>query len=427
LQVLSKIMNSPLDALTVFTQFMSSPIDSLQIISKVMSSPNDVLEFMKHLMVQPESAIDIMHKFMSSPAEALQIINRMINHQNPDMYDETKTKKPAVVTAAEREGDSMIKSILCPNGRPETGGGMAAGGQAFDTTRDVIEDIAQKAMEPGSFESLIYQAIKIEFDSFGSNAAFAQPSTSTAGGSGPPSTGRDLNDGERAKLNELIVANKALYAPVDEDLSSLLSDDCGLRPDSNEANTPLLRVINLTAIAIRRLIKMSKKINSFKNMCQEDQIALLKGGCIEMMILRSVMQYDFDRATWKIPHSQEEMSNIKADVLKLAKGNIYEEHERFILTFEKSWRTDENIILILSAIVLFTPDRPKTVHSDVIKLEQNSYYYLLRRYLESSQPSGCEAKSTFLKLIKKINELHKLNTEMIRWVYKWIATSRKFL
>lgn len=205
---------------------------------------------------------------------------------------------------------------------------------------------------------------------------------------------------------------------------------------------------------------MSKKISAFKNMCQEDQLALLKGGCTEMMILRSAMQYDCDRATWKvsrrssswlvdvltkccspfnlqIPHSQEEMSNIRADVLKLAKGNVYQEHERFIRTFDKKWRSDENIILIMCAITLFSPARPKTIHSDVIKLEQvfrwianstnkqtnsssnpitfvlqNSYYYLLRRYLESIYP-GCEARSVFLKLMQKISELHRLNDEII--------------
>lgn len=64
------------------------------------------------------------------------------------------------------------------------------------------------------------------------------------------------------------------------------------------------------------------------------------------------------------------MSNIRADVLKLAKGNVYQEHEQFIRTFDKKWRSDENIILIMCAITLFSPDRPKTVHSDVIKLEQ---------------------------------------------------------
>lgn len=71
--------------------------------------------------------------------------------------------------------------------------------------------------------------------------------------------------------------------------------------NQNSQDPQLLKIINLTAIAIRRLIKMSKKINAFKNMCQEDQVALLKGGCTEMMILRSVMQYDdADRCTWKV-------------------------------------------------------------------------------------------------------------------------------
>ena len=45
-------------------------------------------------------------------------------------------------------------------------------------------------------------------------------------------------------------------------------------------------------------------------------------------------------------------------------------------------------------------------------LLQNSYYYLLRRYLESIYP-GCEAKSMFLKLIQKISELHRLNDEVV--------------
>lgn len=43
---------------------------------------------------------------------------------------------------------------------------------------------------------------------------------------------------------------------------------------------------------------------------------------------------------------------------------------------------------------------------------QNSYYYLLRRYLESIYP-GCEAKSTFLKLIQKISDLRRLNEEIV--------------
>lgn len=72
-------MNSPFNALTVFTKFMSSPTDALEIISKIVSSPQDVLEFIKNLMDSPENAMDIMNKFMNTPVEALRILNNIFN------------------------------------------------------------------------------------------------------------------------------------------------------------------------------------------------------------------------------------------------------------------------------------------------------------------------------------------------------------
>lgn len=149
-----------------------------------------------------------------------------------------------------------------------------------------------------------------------------------------------------------------------------------------------------------------------------------------MMILRSVMQYDSNEAFWKIPSMSR--TKLRADILKLCpKGNVYEEHENFIKTFDLKLRTDEKIILILCAITLFCPTRENVVHRDVIKLEQvsiffvltsfmlmlskynsqNSYYFLLRRYLESIY-EGCESRSIFLQLLQKLYEVRRLNEGM---------------
>lgn len=62
----------------------------------------------------------------------------------------------------------------------------------------------------------------------------------------------------------------------------------------------LISVINLTDLAIKRIIRMAKKITPFTTMCQADQIALLKGGCTELMILRSVFNYDPDKNSWRV-------------------------------------------------------------------------------------------------------------------------------
>ncbi|CAL8120568.1 unnamed protein product [Orchesella dallaii] len=113
-----------------------------------------------------------------------------------------------------------------------------------------------------------------------------------------------------------------------------------------------------------------------------------------------------------IPHSNQGY-NINLGVLKEARGNLYEEHQRFVKSFRSEWRTNESIMIILCAITLFTPERLNVVHKDVVKLEQDSYYYLLKRYLESIM-NGCEAKSTYLRLIRKIAELRKLNSSHVR-------------
>lgn len=60
-------------------------------------------------------------------------------------------------------------------------------------------------------ESILCKAIKLEFSAFSSLGANLN--------------NRELNDSERAKLNELIVASKALHAPLDDDISTLIGDE----------------------------------------------------------------------------------------------------------------------------------------------------------------------------------------------------------
>ena len=86
-------------------------------------------------------------------------------------------------------------------------------------------------------------------------------------------------------------------------------------------NQFLPSVINLTDLAIKRIIKMAKQISAFTRVCQEDQVglwgcahqahlgfpahlflqvSLLKGGCTELMILRSVVNFDSEQNAWQV-------------------------------------------------------------------------------------------------------------------------------
>lgn len=62
-----------------------------------------------------------------------------------------------------------------------------------------------------SFDTFLSEAIKLEFSTYTPRTL----SVTHIHSEGSPS-GRELNDAERAKLNELIVANKAMLAPLEE-------------------------------------------------------------------------------------------------------------------------------------------------------------------------------------------------------------------
>nr|AID52831.1 hormone receptor 96 [Tigriopus japonicus] len=218
-------------------------------------------------------------------------------------------------------------------------------------------------------------------------------------------TGKSLNDRETDRLHELFMASRSLVEPLDLEKS----------PFSNADPKNLISVVNLTDLAIKRIIRMAKKINPFITMCQEDQIALLKGGCTELMILRSVINYNPDKNSWRIP-SKDRPREVNMELLKEASQlgvNLYEEHQRFVKSFDPKWRTDENVMLLLSAIALFNPDRSNVLHKDVVKLEQDAYYYLLRRYLETIC-TGCDARRAYLHLIGRLKDLNRLNESHIQ-------------
>lgn len=67
-------------------------------------------------------------------------------------------------------------------------------------------------VEPNSIESILCEAIKLEFEAY---SCIPQSHSNS----------RELNDAERAKLNELIVANKALLTPLDDDINTLVGNE----------------------------------------------------------------------------------------------------------------------------------------------------------------------------------------------------------
>ncbi|BES96477.1 receptor [Nesidiocoris tenuis] len=222
----------------------------------------------------------------------------------------------------------------------------------------------------------------------------------------PGSTGMppSLDRTQSKLLEDLVLASKALDAPVDHEVS--FSGE-----EFKNAPKSLIDVINLTALAIRRLIKMCKKISGFKLLCQEDQVSLLKQGCTQMLLLKSVTQFDPDKNIWKIPHKAEELAQIQLEVLKEARGNIYEAHENFVRTFDWRAAKDPKVMCILTAIALFDPSKQQLIDRPTVIRHQEMYYNLLKRYLDSVHH---DSSDLYQHLVIKMVELRHINEDHVK-------------
>ncbi|XP_074603601.1 nuclear hormone receptor HR96-like [Brevipalpus obovatus] len=200
-----------------------------------------------------------------------------------------------------------------------------------------------------------------------------------------------LNELEEFKLRELIDAHKLVDQPA--------------FTRNYDGNTDLIELVHLSDIMIKRLITWCKQISSFRNLCQDDQIALVKGGALDMMLMQATRYFDADQKCWL-----DEMTGFKVDItiLQKTKTDLIKSHLNFISDFSPRWRKDLNINLLLVAITLFS-ERPHLHHSNTVRLEQASYEYLMKRYLDSQYLNDpCQASSDYYHLMGKSEDLREL-------------------
>ncbi|XP_053204694.1 nuclear hormone receptor HR96-like isoform X1 [Panonychus citri] len=96
-----------------------------------------------------------------------------------------------------------------------------------------------------------------------------------------------LNELESMKLEELMTA----FGFIDEPLFTKPYDEC---------HTDITDLVRLSDMSIRRIIKWCKRLQCFRNLCIEDQVSLLKGGCLEMMLMKASITFNLDAESWQL-------------------------------------------------------------------------------------------------------------------------------
>ncbi|XP_054157063.1 nuclear hormone receptor HR96-like [Oppia nitens] len=167
---------------------------------------------------------------------------------------------------------------------------------------------------------------------------------------------------------------------------------------------------------LANIVRIARHLRPFANVCDNDQLALVKYGCLEIQMLRAWLWYDKWTHCWTIEKDNNNGIMFPIDLLKGSNNNLlYIELNNYINKIIDDF--DICVLNLLVAIVLFNPDRPNLIYPDIVKVQQQLYLYLLHRYMNCKYSSSppFEAKSKFLvalnllETIETLNEIHREN------------------
>ncbi|CAG2162605.1 unnamed protein product, partial [Oppiella nova] len=207
----------------------------------------------------------------------------------------------------------------------------------------------------------------------------------------------DFNTTESYLLNELFNSTKIIGQP----LTKITLEITNMEEFNRTVSFKFDR-------GIRNFTRGVKGLTAFKNILHEDRISLLKYGCVETLLMRTVMHVDYQEECMRLPWDKENSLMFKLKYLKSFKPEVYNSYIRYLSKMSPIWDSDVAIIDLMMPIILFNPDRPNLINRDVVKVQQHMYMYLLERYLILKYRSECEAKSRFLRLMNTLNDVNIL-------------------
>jgi len=185
------------------------------------------------------------------------------------------------------------------------------------------------------------------------------------------------------------------------------------RADLSRDQASFADLVNIAELSIRRVIAMAKQIRAFKSLPQCDQIQLLKGGSIELLIIRSVITFDKERLHFLDPLDSPDTRAMNIDQLRCAETGtgLFEDHMKFVRSLAVDLQADETTLILLLVISLFSPDRAReTGRRDLVAHQQEFYSALLQSYVASRYPATV-ARAMFPRLLMKLTDIRNLNEE----------------
>ncbi|KAG7488223.1 hypothetical protein MATL_G00030220 [Megalops atlanticus] len=172
--------------------------------------------------------------------------------------------------------------------------------------------------------------------------------------------------------------------------------------------------------AIQYVVEFAKRITGFMDLCQNDQIILLKAGCLDVLLIRMCRAYN--------PVNNTLLFDGKFASAQLFKALGCDDLVSAVYELAKSLcrlQLSEEEMALFSAAVLLSPDRPWLTDTQQVQKLQERVYVALQHCLHRSSTTEEKLAKMVSKLpmMKSICKLHIDKLEFFRLVHPETAYS----
>lgn len=151
--------------------------------------------------------------------------------------------------------------------------------------------------------------------------------------------------------------------------------------------------------AIQYVVEFAKRITGFMDLCQNDQILLLKSGCLEVVLVRMCRAFN--------PLNNTVLFEGKYGGMQIFKALGCDDLVSAVFDFAKSLcslQLTEEEIALFSAAVLISPDRPWLMEPRKVQKLQEKVYFALQHVIQKNHLDD----DTLAKLISRLPTLTAL-------------------
>lgn len=173
--------------------------------------------------------------------------------------------------------------------------------------------------------------------------------------------------------------------------------------------------LNMADTSIRRLVKMAKHLNVFRSFEQEDQIALLKGAVVEVLILRSAKMFDSSAMSWMVNKAgtQHEVAASPFQMGNEDSVAFFQQYMRFASSLIQVTQKDNIVLMLMIIITVLSPDRVNSKNTGVVSEAQEVYADILREYTKLRYPTDDRMFARILQKLTDIRNLNETHTRML--------------